>query len=75
MVPDLRTAVATEYQKDLRLAADRRRLAAAAAPPAALRLRLGRRLGLNRMPISGPSKALRHPTGSFIGKEEGWKSS
>jgi hypothetical protein len=53
MLPDLRTAVVTEYQNDLRVAADRRRLAAVAAPPAALRLRLGRRLDFLRLRPSG----------------------
>jgi hypothetical protein len=60
MLPDLRTAVAAEYQNDLRVAADRQRLAAVAAPPAALRLRLGRRLDLLRVRLSGLSRPI-HP--------------
>ena len=56
MLPDLRTAVVAEYQKDLRIAAERRRLAAVAAPPAALRPRLGRRLGALQARIAGPSR-------------------
>jgi hypothetical protein len=60
MLPDLRTAVAAEYQNDLRVAADRQRLAAVAAPPAALRLRLGRRLDFLRVRLSGLSRPI-HP--------------
>lgn len=73
MLPDLRTAVAAEYQTDLRVAADRRRLAAVAAPPAALRLRLGRRLVSPGSGISGPSGPTRHPSNPLMRKEEEWK--
>lgn len=75
MLPDLPTAVATERQKDLRAAAARSRLAAAAAPPAALRLRLGRQLVSIGLRIAEPSRLVHHPSSSFIGEEEGlWKS-
>jgi hypothetical protein len=70
MLPDLRTAVAAEYQSDLRAAADRRRLAAAAAPPAALRLRLGRGLALLHVRLPG---AHRSPFDPLMRKEEPWK--
>jgi hypothetical protein len=66
MLPDLRAAVAAEYQNDLRVAADRRRLAAAAAPPAALRLRLGRRLDFLHVRLSGLSEDHSSPLDPLI---------
>jgi hypothetical protein len=73
MLPDLRTAVAAEYQKDLRIVAERRRLAAVAAPPAALRPRLGRRLGALRARIAGPSRQIVTRSTHSRRKEEAWK--
>jgi hypothetical protein len=73
MLPDLRTAVVAEYQKDLRIAAERRRLAAVAAPPAALRPRLIRRLGALRARIAGPSRPIATRSTHSRRKEEAWK--
>ena len=73
MLPDLRTAVVAEYQKDLRIAAERRRLAAAVAPPAALRPRPGRRLGALRVRLAGPSTRIVTRSTHSRGKEEAWK--
>jgi hypothetical protein len=73
MLPDLRTAVVAEYQKDLRIAAERRRLAAAAAPPAALRPRLGSRLGALRARIAGPSRQIVTRSTHARRKEGAWK--
>ena len=73
MLPDLRTAVVTEYQNDLRIAAERRRLAAVAAPPAALRPGLGRRLGALRARIAGASRPVATRSTHSRRKEEAWK--
>jgi hypothetical protein len=73
MLPDLRTAVVAEYQRDLRIAAERRRLAAVAAPPAALRPRLGPRFGALRARIAGPSRRIVTRSTNSRGKEEAWK--
>lgn len=73
MLPDLRTAVVAEYQKDLRIVAERRRLAAVAAPPAALRPRLGRRLEALRARIAGPSRQIVTRSTHSRRKEEAWK--
>ena len=73
MLPDLRTAAVAEYQKDLRIAAERRRLAAAAAPPAALRPRLGPRLGALRARIAGSSGQIVTRSAHSRRKEEAWK--
>jgi hypothetical protein len=73
MLPDLRTAVVAEYQKDLRTVAERRRLAAVAAPPAALRPRLGRRLGALRARMAGPSRPIVTRSSHSPRKEESWK--
>ena len=72
MLPDLRTAVVAEYQRDLRTVAKRRRLATVAAPPAALRPRLGR-LGALRARITGSSRAIVTRSTHSRGKEEAWK--
>jgi glutamine synthetase type III len=69
MHPDLSAALAAERQKDLLASANRHRLAAAVAPPATLRLRLGRGLvsiGARLSENTGPS---RHPSVS-LGREE-----
>ena len=73
MLPDLRTAVVTEYQNDLRTVAERRRLAAVAAPPAALRPGLGRRLGALRARIAEPSRPVATHSTHARRKEEPWK--
>jgi hypothetical protein len=73
MLPDLRTAVVAEYQKDLRTVAERRRLAAVAAPPAALRPRLGRRLGALRGRVAGPSRRIVTRSTHSRRKEGAWK--
>jgi hypothetical protein len=73
MLPDLRTAVVAEYQNDLRTVAERRRLAAAAAPPAALRPGLGPRLGALRARIAGPSRRIVIRSAHSRRKEEAWK--
>ncbi len=73
MLPDLRTAVVAEYQNDLRTVAERRRLAAAAAPPAALRPRLGRPLGALRARIAGSSRPVVTRSTHSRRKEELWK--
>jgi hypothetical protein len=64
MHPYLSTVIATERQSDLQAAAARHRLAAQAASPAALRVRVGRSvvaLGeriAGCTPISGPTGSL-----------------
>jgi hypothetical protein len=73
MLPDLRTALVAEYQRDLRTVAERRRLAAVAAPPAALRPRLSRRLGALRARIAGLSSPIVTRSTHSRGKEESWK--
>ena len=74
MLPDLRTAVVAEYQRDLRTVAERRRrLAAVAAPPAALRPGLGRRLGALRARIAEPSRPVATHSTHARRKEEPWK--
>jgi hypothetical protein len=73
MLPDLRMAVVAEYQRDLRTVAERRRLAAAAAPPAALRPRLGRSLGALRARIAGPSRQIVTRSAHSRREEEAWK--
>jgi hypothetical protein len=60
MVPDLQIGIALDHQRELQDEADLRRLAAEAAPPAALRLRLGRQLVSLGHKVSGSSGS-RHP--------------
>lgn len=62
MHPDLTAALAAEHRRELLATADRRRLAAAAVPPAALRLRLGQRLVSVGLRISGHPKLINHPS-------------
>jgi hypothetical protein len=57
MVPQLQGELAAEHQHDLRREAVRRRLAAEAAPPAALRLRVGRSLVSLGERIAGTCKS------------------
>ena len=74
MLPDLRTAVVTEYQNDLRTVAERRRLAAVAAPPAALRPGPGRGLRALRARITRPSSPVVTSRSTHSRrKEEAWK--
>jgi hypothetical protein len=73
MLPDLRTALVAEYQRDLRTVAERRRLAAVAAPPAALRPRLSRPLGARRARIARPSRPIVTRSTHSRGKEGTWK--
>jgi hypothetical protein len=71
MHPYLWAELAAERHRDLVLTADRQRLAAAAAPPAALRRRLGRQLVSLGARIAGPSGPTRHRSDPLLGKEEG----
>lgn len=74
MHPHLNSVLATERHRELLAEAHRRRLAAAASPPVALRLRLGRHLASLGSRIAG-TQLIGDMQRSLTREEEGpWKS-
>lgn len=74
MLADLSATVAAEHRRDLLAAAERDRLSAAAAPPAALRQRLGRGLVALGQRVSPQEPVMECRPDRLTGKEAQWKS-